>query len=102
MYKKNKNGKYINKYNYVLVGEEMLNRKAILDFLLVRYKDDNKIDEELLQDIKTAISEIEVAQAIFNSVSDPRLIEAAIYREEAAKRKFEYLLSIAKEKCISR
>ena len=40
---------------------------------------------------------MEAAESMFNSVNDPKLIEAAIYREEAAKRKFDYLLSVAKE-----
>ena len=40
---------------------------------------------------------MEAAESMFNSVNDPKLIEAAIYREEAAKKKFDYLLSIAKE-----
>ena len=34
---------------------------------------------------------------MFNSVNDPKLIEAAIYREEAAKKKVDYILSVAKE-----
>ena len=40
---------------------------------------------------------MEAAESMFNSVDDPKLIEAAIYREEAAKKKFDYLLSVAKE-----
>ena len=40
---------------------------------------------------------MQAAEAMFNNVDDPNLIEAAIYREEAAKKKFDYLLSIAKE-----
>ncbi len=43
---------------------------------------------------------MEVAESMFNSVDDPQLIEAAIYREEAAKRKFDYLLSVAKEQYL--
>ena len=39
---------------------------------------------------------------MFNYVNDPKLIEAAIYREDAAKKKFEYLLSLAKEKQMNK
>ena len=40
---------------------------------------------------------MEAAECLFNMTSDPGLIEAAIYKEEAAKRKFDYLIRIAKE-----
>lgn len=78
-----------------------MNKKAILDFILLKYEDDDKISKEIIEDIKKTVMEIEIAQAMFNSVSDPKLVEVAIYREEAAKRKFEYLISIAKEKRIN-
>lgn len=45
---------------------------------------------------------MQIAQCMFNYVSDPKLIEAAIYREDAAKKKFEYLLSLAKEKQMNK
>ena len=41
--------------------------------------------------------EMEAAEAMFNNVNDSKLIEAAIYRQEAAKKRFDYLLSVAKE-----
>lgn len=78
-----------------------MNKKAILDFILLRYENDDKISKEIIEDIKAAVMEMEIAQSMFNSVSDPKLVEAAIYREEAAKRKFEYLISLAKEKRIN-
>lgn len=78
-----------------------MNKKAILDFILLRYENDDKISKEIIEDIKAAIMEMEIAQSMFNSVSDPKLVEVAIYREEAAKRKFEYLISLAKEKRIN-
>lgn len=78
-----------------------MNKKAILDFILLRYENDDKVSREIIEDIQATIMEMEIAQAMFNSVSDPKLVEAAIYREEAAKRKFEYLISIAKEKQIN-
>ncbi len=74
-----------------------MNRKAILNFILSKYEKDEKIDKELLVNIQETIKEIEMARAIFNSVSDPNLVEAAIYREEAARKRFDYLFAKAKE-----
>lgn len=71
--------------------------KNILSFILVKYNNDNKVSNNIIKEIQEAIIEIEVAESMFNSVADPKLIEAAIYREEAAKKKFDYLLSVAKE-----
>lgn len=78
-----------------------MNIKNILNFILVRYKDDETIDNKILNEMHEAIIELEVAEAMFNSVSDPKLIEAAIYREEAAKKKVDYILSVAKEQYLS-
>lgn len=77
-----------------------MDKKTILDFILLRYENDDKVSREILDEIRATVMEMEIAQAMFNSVSDPKLIEAAIYREEAAKRKFEYLISMAKAKNI--
>lgn len=74
-----------------------MNIKNILSFILVKYNNDNKVSDNIIKDIQETIIEIEVAESMFNSVSDSKLIEAAIYREEAAKKKFDYLLSVAKE-----
>lgn len=74
-----------------------MNIKNILSFILVKYNNDNKVSNNIIKEIQEAIIEIEVAESMFNSVADPKLIEAAIYREEAAKKKFDYLLSVAKE-----
>lgn len=74
-----------------------MNIKNILSFILVKYSNDNKVSDNIIKEIQETIIEIEVAESMFNSVDDPKLIEAAIYREEAAKKKFDYLLSIAKE-----
>ena len=45
---------------------------------------------------------MQIAQCMFNYVTDTKLIEAAIYTEDAAKKKFEYLLSLAKEKQMNK
>ena len=74
-----------------------MNIKNVLSLILVKYSNDNTISNKLLEEIQDSIIEMEAAESMFNSVNDPKLIEAAIYREEAAKRKFDYLLSVAKE-----
>lgn len=74
-----------------------MNIKNILSLILVKYNDDDRISDKILEAIQEAIIELEVAESMFNSVDDPKLIEAAIYREEAAKMKFDYLLSVAKQ-----
>ena len=74
-----------------------MNIKNVLSLILVKYNNDDRISEKVLEEIQESIREMEAAESMFNSVDDPKLIEAAIYREEAAKRKFDYLLSVAKE-----
>lgn len=77
-----------------------MNIKNILSMILVKYNNEDKISDKVLREIRESIKEMEVAESMFNSVDDPQLIEAAIYREEAAKRKFDYLLSVAKEQYL--
>ena len=69
-----------------------MNIKNVLSLILVKYSNDNTISNKVLEEIQDSIIEMEAAESMFNSVNDPKLIEAAIYREEAAKRKFDYLL----------
>ena len=71
--------------------------KNVLSLILVKYNHDDRISDKVLEEIQESIREMEAAESMFNSVDDPKLIEAAIYREEAAKKKFDYLLSVAKE-----
>lgn len=74
-----------------------MNIKNILCLILAKYNNDTRISDKVLEEIQESIKEIEAAESMFNNVEDPKLIEAAIYREEAAKKKFDYLLSVAKE-----
>jgi len=68
-----------------------MNIKNVLSLILVKYNNDDRISEKVLEEIQESIREMEAAESMFNSVNDPKLIEAAIYREEAAKKKFDYL-----------
>ena len=71
--------------------------RKILSIILTRYNNENKVSIKILNEIQESIMEMEAAEAMFNNVNDSKLIEAAIYRQEAAKKSFDYLLSIAKD-----
>lgn len=47
--------------------------------------------------IQQAKHEWEFAQSYFDCVSDPELVEYAIYNQKAAEQKYEYLIKQAKE-----
>ena len=63
-----------------------MNIKNILSLILAKYNNDTRINDKVLEEIQESIKEIEAAESMFNNVEDPKLIEAAIYREEAAKK----------------
>lgn len=63
-----------------------MNKGKILNFILARYEYEDTLDDELLESIRETIEEMQIAQCMFNYVNDPKLIEAAIYREDAAKK----------------
>ena len=52
--------------------------------------------EKLLRDMQLAKMEIDMARNMFNNVEDNALIDIAIYSEDLAKKRYGYLLSIAK------
>lgn len=58
----------------------------------------NDEDKELLQAISDSVKELQVARSLFDNVQDSGLIDVAIYSEAVAKRRYEYLLSLAKQK----
>jgi succinate dehydrogenase flavin-adding protein (antitoxin of CptAB toxin-antitoxin module) len=55
---------------------------------------------EFLNVLDEAKQDLDSAQKLFDSTSDPDLIEYAIYEEYAAKLKLSYLVKKAKEKDI--
>ncbi|MBS6600000.1 MAG: DUF2508 family protein [Clostridium sp.] len=55
---------------------------------------------DIIKAIENTKLEIETARNLFNIVYDENLIEMAIYLEEAAKKRLEYLIALAKEKGI--
>ncbi|MDD4503609.1 MAG: YaaL family protein [Clostridiaceae bacterium] len=60
-----------------------------------RGKDEN---EELIKMIYKAKQEMIDAQCYFDNVTAPELVDHAIYKMEAAKSQYVYLLKLAKEK----
>ena len=77
-----------------------MNRRNILEYILKSLRKDI-YEDELVNEIEYALIEIETARNMFDNVSDSKLIDVAIYSEEAAVRRFEHLLKKAKEKGIS-
>ena len=49
-------------------------------------------ENEYTDGARLALKELHAAEHYFNSVSDPYLIEYALYEIEAARRKYEYLM----------
>lgn len=78
-----------------------MNKNLIVEFLMGKI-DYSKEDKQIIDSIEQAKAEMEVASCMFENVSDPKLIEVAIYSEEAAKKRYEYLLGIAKERELTR
>ena len=55
----------------------------------------------LLQSIQTANRELQVANDLFNQLTDEEAIDYASYNLLAIRTKYSYLLKLAKEKQIS-
>ena len=72
-----------------------MNRKKILGYLL-NNTDSSQFYEKLLEEMEEAKKEINAARSVFDNVSDETLIEVAIYSENVARKRYDYLLSIAK------
>lgn len=62
----------------------------------------NKIkeNEKLIQQIKRAQLDVKTAESFFQMVTDPELVDVAIYELEAKKSKYRYLLRVAKDKGV--
>ena len=70
--------------------------KIYHQFLNVPYPETE--DEKLLSSIQSAHSDWQRAEAMFHEVTDPDLVDHAIYDVMAAKTKYIYLLKTAKNK----
>ena len=77
-----------------------MNKKNIVECLMDK-TDNLNMYAKLLEDMEIAKMEINVARSMFNNVNDDKLIEVAIYSENVARKRYDYLLSIARESGIS-
>ncbi|MFW2490876.1 DUF2508 family protein [Clostridium chromiireducens] len=77
-----------------------MNKKNIVEYLM-NQTEDSKMYAKLIEDMEIAKMEINVARSMFNNVNDDKLIEVAIYSEYVARKRYDYLLSIARERGIS-
>lgn len=77
-----------------------MDKKNILEYLLDK-ADALDVNQQLIEDMEIAKKELDAARSMFNNVNDSELIEVAIYSEDVARKRYDYLLSIAKEKGIS-
>ena len=76
-----------------------MNKRNIVEYLM--YKTDTvNMYEKLLEDMEIAKMEINAARNMFNNVNDDDLIEVAIYSENVARKRYDYLLSIARKRGI--
>lgn len=63
-------------------------------------KTESNESRDFVEAINAAKEDLDNVEKLFNSTSDPDLIEYAIYLEYAAKLKLSYLIKKAKEKEI--
>lgn len=79
-------------------------RKAGMDVLSRLFyktaKNNGGYDEEFFYIVYKAKQEIADAENFFDNVTEPELIDHAIYKMEAAKSQYAYLIKQAKEKGI--
>lgn len=61
-----------------------------------------KEKQKLLNEINRAKLEVKTAEYFFQFVSDPELVDVAIYELEAKKSRYRYLIKVAKEKGIKK
>lgn len=53
--------------------------------------------QRLLSEIKQTKASLDLAYSNFENMTDPELIDCSIYELKAAQKRYEYLLSCAKE-----
>ncbi|MBC6005061.1 Protein of uncharacterised function (DUF2508) [uncultured Clostridium sp.] len=66
----------------------------------IKSKKTNIENEKIIKEIKAAQLEIKNAENFFQYVSDPELVDVAIYDLESKKSKYSYLIRMAKEKGV--
>ncbi|NLC43664.1 MAG: YaaL family protein [Clostridiales bacterium] len=83
--------------NYLLsiFGSNKLDEKPV-DNKRVDNKRHNEENQELIDSVRAAKEEWHAAQIYFENVSEPDLVDFSIYKLEAARRKYMYLLKLAR------
>lgn len=61
------------------------------------YGETKNEDEKVIDNLRKAHTEWKQAESYFENVTDPDLVDHAIYQIEAARTKYTYLLRIARE-----
>lgn len=61
-----------------------------------------KDKQKLIKEINRAKLDVEIAEHFFQIVSDPELVDVAIYELEAKKSRYRYLIKVAKDKGIKK
>jgi hypothetical protein len=85
----------MNKEIFILGGEKMARSK--------NNKSNNNIDnEKIILEIKRARQDVLTAEAYFQYVNEPELVDMAIYDLEAKKSKYSYLIRMAKERGVKK
>lgn len=72
-----------------------MDKKKVVNYLMNRV-DYTKEQRQLIEAIEEARQEIQRARDYFDIVKEPKLIDYAIFMEEAAKAKYVFLLEEAK------
>ncbi|MGL4571029.1 MAG: YaaL family protein [Clostridium sp.] len=77
-----------------------MNKSNFLEYIksVVNGESDNV---KILNAIDATKDEMATAKCIFDNVEDPLLIEAAIYAEQAAFKRYSYLMTLAKQRGIT-
>ena len=78
-------------------------RKFVVTLPYAKKKIEKELEKEnIIKEIKKAQTDVAVAEKFFQFVSDPELVDVAIYNLEAKKSRYRYLIKIAKEKGIKK
>ena len=84
----------LNLYMYMNLGGDVMKSKKKLEIELEK--------ESIIKEINKAKTDVRTAENFFQFVSDPELVDVAIYNLEAKKSRYRYLIKIAKEKGIKK
>ena len=84
----------LNLYMYMNLGGDVMKSKKKLEIELEK--------ESIIREINKAKTDVRTAENFFQFVSDPELVDVAIYNLEAKKSRYRYLIKIAKEKGIKK